>query len=267
MSQDFNTIMPPTIPITKEDYTLAHGHQVKWGVLEIMPLKTEIEALGEGQEAVDIRKLVPWRAGIILRAIALKSRVVLEDGRSIIRELYTCDPNGNVALSYNGKYMSQWCKLDLGEVERGWARQYSREKRKLVYDLPPNWDAMRPEERYAYWLGMLGGRYGFPIGSLQEGSTFYGYFTRSKSESTGKWYSDVKKVYKDGAGDWHDACPTELGSIDVPVLRKLAMLIEDEYQRNDPASFNFGANVGRQQSGNGHGNGGGVRSFDEEAGF
>jgi len=195
--------------------------------------------------------------------IALKSRVVTEDGRGIVRELYSMDPNGHVELSFSSRYMGQWCRIDLGEVERGWARQYSRDNRKLVYELPRNWEEMKPMQRYAYWLNMLGGRYGFPIGAMQEGSTFYAYFIRQKGRNSDKYYSDIKKVYRDHNDVWHDACPTELGTVDVHLLRALSTLIEEAYAASE--SFNFGANA-RQPNQPGQGNQGSL-GFDEEAGF
>lgn len=261
MSQDFKDMMGTPINLnTKEDYSIAHGHQVKWGVLSILPMKKEIDELGPIDPGVDIRTMVPWHAGISMRLIALKTRVVLETGQSIVRELLSVNPNGNVVMNFATKFMSQWTRLDLGEIERGWARQYNREKRKLVYELPPTWYDMKPQERYAYWLSMLGGRYGFPIGALQEGSTFYAYFTRRKSTTNDKYYSDVVKTYKDHEGIWHDACPTELGSIDTGILTKAAAIIEEEYEKNDPTSFNFGANAKTHSTQ-------GSLGYDAEAGF
>lgn len=232
MSQDFNSVVPEAIPIVKEDYNIVPGHQVKWGVLEILPLKTEIEALDAAAlSADDVRKMVPWDAGIIMRVIGLKSR----DPQNIIRDLISQDPNGIVTLNFGSKYMSQWVKLDRGEVERGWARQYNRDKRKLVYDFPPNWGSLANMQKYAYWMTMMGGRYGFAPGALAVGSTFYAYFTRQKSKQD-KWFSDVKKVYKDNE-IWYDECPTELGTIPLATLRQTWDIIDAalEQSRQDYA--------------------------------
>lgn len=124
MQSDFNSFMneagsPATGLLTKEDYSLAHGHIVKWGVVEILPLKSEIEAIGERNPSIPIHKQVPWEAGIVMAVLALKSK----DHRGNVRDLYAVDPNGNVTLPYGPKYMGQWVKTDTGEVERGWARK------------------------------------------------------------------------------------------------------------------------------------------------
>lgn len=231
MSQDFNNVLPDATPILKEDYNIVPGHQVKWGVLEILPLKTEIEALNmTDMSADDIRKQVPWNDGIIMRVVGLKTR----DPQNIVRDLYTEDPNGNIALKFKSNYMSQWVKLDRSEVERDWARQYNRDKRKLVYDFPPNWNAMTNMQKFAYWMTMMGGRYGFQAGALAEGSTFYAYFTRQKSKQD-KWFSDVKKVYQQD-GIWYDECPTELGSLPVQTIRRIFTLVDEEFASRKAAA-------------------------------
>lgn len=238
MQSDFEQALstPPASPVMKEDYSIAHGHIVKWGVLQILPLKAEIEALGGAGESDDVCRLVPWEAGIIMRVLALRSK----DHHGIIRDLFTLDPNGNVQLPFGPKYLSQWVRVDRGEVERGWARQYNTEGRKLIYDFPPNWYQMKPLDRYAYWLTMLGGRFGFQPGALQPGSVFYAYFTRTKARNADKWYSDVKKIYKDASDAWRDDCPSVFETIDHGVLTRLAARINEEYDNTD---FAFGANA------------------------
>lgn len=241
MSSDFENFMagahtPVATPVTKEDFSLAHGHIVKWGVLEILPLKAEIESLGEIDATKDVRRLVPWRAGIIMRVLALRSK----DHHGIIRDMFTIDPNGRVTLPFGPKYMTQWVKVDVGEVERGWSRQYNNEGRKLIYDFPPNWEQMQPLERYSYWLTMLGGRFGFQPGALQVGSVFYAYFTRSKSKKDDRWYSDVKKIYKDREDVWRDECPFVFETMDMGTLRALFAKIDEEFSSSD---YNSGAPV------------------------
>lgn len=264
MSQDFNAVLPDAavMPNVKEDYNIVHGHQIKWGVLEILPLKTEIEALGLADiSAEDIRKKVAWEDGIIMRVVGLKTR----DPQNIVRDLFEEDPNGNVRLKFGSKFMSQWIKLDRSEVERGWARQYNRDKRKLVYDFPPTWGAMTNGQKLAYWMTMLGGRYGFAPGGLAEGATFYAYFVRQKSKQD-KWFSDVKKVHQDN-GVWYDECPTELGSIPIHTLRRIFTLVDEEFAKSKDAYANHdnaasGASYGTQ----GGSHGGGYRA-DPNAGF
>jgi hypothetical protein len=233
MSQDFNNVLPDATAVLKEDYNIVPGHQVKWGVLEILPLKTEIEGLNmQDMAADDIRKAVPWDAGIIMRVVGLKTR----DPQNIVRDLFGQDPNGRVSLNFASKYMSQWVKLDRSEVERGWARQYNRDKRKLVYDFPPNWNILTNMQKFAYWMTMMGGRYGFPAGALTGGSTFYAYFTRQKSKQD-KWFSDVKKVYQQD-GVWFDECPTEMGSTPVTTLRQIFSLVDEEFAKTKAAYEN-----------------------------
>ncbi|MBE0645392.1 MAG: hypothetical protein IH600_15015 [Bacteroidetes bacterium] len=240
MQSDFETFMNPPVPaasqVTKEDYSLAHGHIVKWGVLEILPLKSEIETLGEYDATQPVARLVPWEAGIIMRILALKSK----DHRGNLRELFTQDPAGNITLPYGPKYMSQWVKVDRGEVERGWARQYNQEGRKLAYDFPPNWNQLSPMERYAYWLMMLGGRFGFPAGAIQPGSVFYAYFTRSKAKNGEKWFSDARKIYKGIDDQWKDECPAVFETMDINVLRKLYAKIDEEF---NSSGFPYGQNA------------------------
>lgn len=240
---------PAAVPVTREDYRISHGHMVLWGIREIQPMKSEMEALGEDYDRdKDIRTLVPWRDGIVIKVIALRSR----DLEGIVRDLMKTDPNGNITLPFGHKYLTYYTRVDLGEVERGWARKYTGDKRKILYSLPDNFDAMTNMQRFAYWRDMLGGKFGFEPGQLQEGATFYTYLTLGKGR-TGKTFTDLRKVYKDESGVWRDETPTDIGSIDMSVLKKYDALIGEEYakareQKDDDVSFNFGANASRSTS-------------------
>ena len=238
---------PATMPLTREDYRISHGHMVLWGIREIQPMKAEMEALGDDYDREkDIRTLVPWHDGIVIKVIALRSRDL--DGN--VRELYEQDPNGNVNLPFGHKYLTYYTRVDLGEVERGWARKYTGDKRKILYSLPDNFMQMTNMQRFAYWRDMLGGKFGFEPGQLQEGATFYTYLTLGKGRN-GKTYTDLRKVYRDDQGLYHDESPTDIGSIDLTLLRKLDTTIAEGYARareqSDDTSFNFGANSNRRQ--------------------
>lgn len=179
--------------VGQEQMYVNHHDRALLSVVEIEPMKSELDALGDFDITKDPRTLVPWMDGINIHLIATKVTKMV-DGKQTDVELVERGPNGEVILPYGHKGLRQYERLTARDIGSGYVRVYNNQHRQMKIDFLKNWEGRSPQERFAFWWEMISRKFGAV--RLEVGDAFWAYLVETKKDGQQYPYRNFYKVIK-----------------------------------------------------------------------